>query len=75
MRGNWSSQPHAPGKAAGDKTYSLLSYARPLEASVNAVTALKPAWNLLMCDRRVIDIGNTAGRGWEISGFGKKVST
>ena len=24
MRGNWSSQLHAPGEAAGDKTYSLL---------------------------------------------------
>ena len=51
MKGNWSSQPHAPGEAAGDKTYSLLSYASLLEASVNPVTALKPAWNLLMWDQ------------------------
>ena len=51
MWGNWSRQPHAPGEAAGDKTYSLLSYASLLEASVNPVTALKPSWNLHAGDR------------------------
>jgi hypothetical protein len=48
---NWSSQLHAPGKATGDKTYSLLSYSRLLEASVNALSALKAPWNLLMWDQ------------------------
>jgi hypothetical protein len=48
---NWSRQFHTPGKATRDKTYSLHSYARPPEASVNAVIALKAPWNLLMHDR------------------------
>ena len=51
MWGNWSRQPHAPGEAAGDKTYSLLSYARPLLASTDIGTALKAPWNLRACDR------------------------
>jgi hypothetical protein len=49
--GNWSRQLHAPGKATWDKMYSLHSYARLLEASVNAVIALNSAWNLLMWDQ------------------------
>jgi hypothetical protein len=40
-----------PGKADRDKTYSLHSYARLLEASTNAVIALKAPWNLLMWDQ------------------------
>ena len=39
MKENWSRQPHASTKAAGDKSYSLLSYDRPIEPLVNAVTA------------------------------------
>jgi hypothetical protein len=49
MKENWSRQPHASTKAAGDKSYSLLSYDRPIEPLVNAVTALKPPWNQLGC--------------------------
>ena len=33
-----------------DKTIVSLSYARLLEALVNAFKALKPAWNQLGCD-------------------------
>ena len=40
-----------PVKATWDKTYSLHSYARPQEASVNAGNTLKAAWNLLKRDR------------------------
>jgi hypothetical protein len=77
MKENWSRQSHAPAKAAGDKTGSLLSYARPLEASTNAFIALKAAWNLLSWDQedyecqgiwlvegeRVVDLGRRSGRG------------
>lgn len=31
-----------------DKTYSIHSYSRPLQVTVNAVTALKAPWNQLM---------------------------
>jgi hypothetical protein len=48
---NWSSQLHAPGNATGDKRYSLYSYTRLLEVSVNAFSALNAAWNLLMWDQ------------------------
>jgi len=50
MRKNWSSQLHVPAKATGDNTIGSLSYSRPLEASENAVIAMKPPWNQLACD-------------------------
>jgi hypothetical protein len=76
MRGNWSRQPYPLRKATWDKTYSLHSYSRLLEALVNAVAALKPAWNLVLWDRegcgyrkiwpveggRLVDLGRRSGR-------------
>jgi hypothetical protein len=76
MKENWSRQSHAPAKATGDKTGSLLSYARPLEASTNAFIALKAAWNLLLWDwegygyqttrpvegGRIVDLRKRSGR-------------
>jgi hypothetical protein len=38
-------------KADRDEKVVLISYDRQPEASVNAVTALKAAWNQLRCDR------------------------
>ena len=63
-------------KANRDKAYSLLSYSRPLEASINAVTALKAPWILPMYDQegygyqeirlvegeRLLDLGRSSRR-------------
>jgi hypothetical protein len=46
MWGNWISQFNVLGITDRDETYSLLSYAGTLEASVNAGIALMAAWNL-----------------------------
>jgi hypothetical protein len=51
MWGNRSTQLQVPGGTERDKTSSLHSYARPLEASVNAGIALMAAWNQLMWDQ------------------------
>jgi hypothetical protein len=76
MKENWGSPPHTSAQAAGDKEIAQVSYARPLEITVNAVTALKAAWNLLLWDwegygyqstrpvegGRLVDLGRRSGR-------------
>jgi hypothetical protein len=63
-------------KADRDEKVILTSYARPPEASVNAVNALKAAWGLLMYDQegygsrkmrpvegeRLVDLGRRSRR-------------